>query len=136
LGNEKRTVVIVEDEPAAAEMFAEMMRVSGFNVFHTSSSEQAVSLIAREKPDLVLLDVMMPGVSGLEVVRFVRREPHLAHIPVIIISARTTEEDIQEGLEAGADLYLTKPISFGDLEEAMQQILPEDDSEPQGDAPS
>ena len=136
MSNAQRTVVIVEDEPAAAEMFAEMMRVSGFEVFHTSSSTQAVSLIAREKPDLILLDVMMPGVSGLEVVRFVRREPHLAHIPVIIISARTTEEDIREGLEAGANLYLTKPISFGDLDEAMQQLLPEDDSEPQVDTPS
>jgi DNA-binding response OmpR family regulator len=135
---EKRqnSVVIVEDEPAAAELFAEMMRVSGFKVFHTSSSTKAVDLIANELPDLVLLDVMMPGVSGLEVVRFIRREPHLAHIPVIIVSAKTTKEDIQEGLEAGANIYLTKPVSFGDLEGAIRQVLPEDDMDSKVDAPA
>jgi DNA-binding response OmpR family regulator len=132
----QKTVVIVEDEPAAAELFAEMMSVSGFRVFHTSSSTQAVGIIAKELPDLVLLDVMMPGVSGLEVVRFIRREPHLSHIPVIIVSARTTEEDIQEGLEAGANLYLTKPVSFEDLEQAIKQLLPEDDSDSKVDAPA
>ena len=136
MAEHQKTVVIVEDEPDAAEMFAEMMRVSGFKVFQTYSSTPAVSLIAREQPDLVLLDVMMPGISGLEVVRFMRREPLLAHIPVIIVSARTMPEDVEEGLEAGATLYLTKPVSFRDLELAIQQILPKNDLDTDKDTPA
>jgi DNA-binding response OmpR family regulator len=124
LADKRKTVVVVEDEPAAAEMFAEMMRIIGFDVFQTYSSTPAVSLITKEQPDLVLLDVMMPGVSGLEVVRYMRREPQLVHIPVIILSARSMPEDIEEGLEAGATLYLAKPVSFRDLELAIQQVLP------------
>jgi CheY-like chemotaxis protein len=125
LDKHRKTVVVVEDEPTAAEMFAEMMRVIGFEVYQTYSSTPAVSLITKEQPDLVLLDVMMPGVSGLEVVRYMRREPQLVHIPVIILSAKSMPEDIEEGLEAGATLYLTKPVSFKDLELAIEQVLPE-----------
>jgi DNA-binding response OmpR family regulator len=120
----RKTVVIVEDDPALAEMFAEMMRIIGFEVFRTYSSTPAVGLITREKPDLVLLDVMMPGASGLEVVRYMRREPRLMHIPVIILSAKSMPEDIEEGLEAGATLYLSKPVNLTDLEMAIQQVLP------------
>ena len=123
--NKKRLkVVVVEDEPAIADMLAEMMRMLGFEAIQTYSSSPAVDQISLERPDLVLLDVMMPGVSGLEVVRFMRREPQLAHIPVIIVSASAMPEDVQKGIEAGATLYLGKPVTFQDLEQALQQVLP------------
>lgn len=117
-------VVVVEDEPAAADMFAEMMRVLGFEALQTYSSTPAVNLISQVRPDLVLLDVMMPGVSGLEVVRYMRREPELARIPVIVISANSTPEDVEAGIQAGATLYLAKPLAFRDLEGAIRQVLP------------
>ena len=120
---EPKTVIVVEDEPDAAELFAEMMRVSGFRVLKTYSSTPAISLIAKEHPDVVILDIMMPDVSGLEVLRFMRREPQLMGTPVIVVSARSMPSDIKEGLEAGDTLYLTKPVGYLDLKKAVDQVM-------------
>ncbi len=118
----QRTVVVVEDEPDAAEMFAEMMRVNGFRVVKTYSSEPAISLITAEMPDVVILDVMMPDISGLEVLRYMRREPTLAKIPVIVVSAKSMPVDIKSGMDAGASVYLTKPVGFLDLKQAVDKV--------------
>jgi DNA-binding response OmpR family regulator len=118
-----KTVIVVEDEPDAAELFAEMMRVSGFRVLKTYSSTPAISMIAKEHPDVVILDIMMPDVSGLEVLRFMRREPQFANTPVIVVSARSMPSDIKEGLEAGATLYLTKPVGYLDLKKAVDEVV-------------
>jgi len=119
----QKTVIIVEDEPDAAEMFAEMMRVSGYRVVKISSSTPAIGIISTEKPDVVILDVMMPDISGLEVLRFMRREPELKNIPVILVSAKSMPSDIKVGMDAGASRYLTKPVSFLDLKEAVEEIV-------------
>ena len=115
--------MIIEDEPDAAEMFAEMMRVNGFRVVKMSSSAPAIPMLTQEKPDVVILDVMMPDISGLEVLRYVRREPALSAIPVIVVSAKSMPSDIKIGLEAGASLYLTKPVGFLDLKQAVEQVM-------------
>jgi DNA-binding response OmpR family regulator len=119
----ERTIIVVEDEQDAAEMFAEMMRVSGFRVLKASSSGPAMSLIANEVPDAVILDIMMPDISGMEVLRFMRREPKLSNIPVVVVSAKSMPADIRTGLEAGASVYLTKPVGFLDLKEAVEKVL-------------
>ncbi len=119
----QKTVMIIEDEPDAAELFAEMMRVNGFRVIKMFSSAPAIPIISQEKPDLILLDIMMPDISGLEVLRYMRREPELAAIPVIVVSAKSMPGDIKTGLEAGASLYLTKPVGFRDLKEAAEKVL-------------
>ncbi len=119
----QKTVIIVEDEPDAAEMFAEMMRVSGYHVVKISSSTPAIGIISTEKPDVVILDVMMPDISGLEVLRFMRREPDLEKIPVILVSAKSMPSDIKMGMDAGASHYLTKPVSFLDLKEAVEDVV-------------
>jgi DNA-binding response OmpR family regulator len=119
----QKTVVVVEDETDAAEMFAEMMRVSGFRVLKSYSSTPAISMITNEQPDIVILDVMMPDVSGLEVLKFIRREPALSHIPVIVVSAKSMPGDIKTGLEAGASVYLTKPVGFLELKQAVEKAL-------------
>ena len=123
MAEDQKTVIVVEDEPDAAELFAEMMRVSGFRVLKTYSSTPAISLIAKEKPDIVLLDIMMPDISGLEVLRFMRREEELMQIPVIVVSARSMPSDIREGLEAGATIYLTKPVGYLDLKKAVDEVI-------------
>lgn len=122
---DQKTVIVVEDEPDAAELFAEMMRVSGFRVLKTYSSTPAISLIAKEQPDVVILDIMMPDISGLEVLRFMRRDPKLKHTPVIVVSARSMPSDIKEGLEAGATIYLTKPVGYLDLKKSVDQVMNE-----------
>lgn len=118
----QKTVLVVEDEPDAAELFAEMMRVNGFRVVKMFSSTPAISMITQERPDVVILDVMMPDVSGLEVLRYMRREPELMHIPVIVVSAKSMPSDIRIGMEAGASVYLTKPVGYLDLKQAVERL--------------
>ena len=119
----EKTVLIIEDEADAAELFAEMMRVSGFRVLKTSSSTPAITLIATEKPDIIILDIMMPEVSGLDILRQMRGDPALAGIPVVVVSAKSLPADIKNGMEAGASTYLTKPVGFLDLKEAVERAL-------------
>ncbi len=123
MNSKQKTVMIIEDEADAAELFSEMMRINGFRVIKMFSSAPAIPIIAQEKPDVILLDVMMPDISGLEVLRYIRREPDLASIPVIILSAKSMPGDIKTGLEAGASMYLTKPVGFQDLKQAVEQVL-------------
>jgi DNA-binding response OmpR family regulator len=118
----QKTVMIIEDEPDAAELFAEMMRIGGFRVLKMYSSTPAIPMIARERPDVIILDIMLPDISGLEVLRFMRREPELVDIPVIVVSAKSMPSDILNGLEAGASMYLTKPVSFRELKSAVERV--------------
>jgi CheY-like chemotaxis protein len=127
--SKQKTVMIIEDEADAAELFSEMMRINGFRVIKMFSSAPAIPIIAQEKPDVILLDVMMPDISGLEVLRYIRREPDLASIPVIILSAKSMPGDIKIGIEAGASMYLTKPVGFQDLKDAVAKVLHESPSE-------
>ncbi len=118
-----KTVMIVEDEDDAADLFAEMMRVSGYRVVSTNKGAPAIGMMTADKPDVVLLDVMMPEISGLDILRQMRRDPALAGIPVILITAKGMPADIKNGMEAGASTYLTKPVGFLDLKEAVERAL-------------
>jgi len=120
---EPKKIIIVEDEPDTAEMFAEMMRLSGYHVLKSYGGTPAIALISHEIPDVVVLDVMMPDLSGLEVLRHLRRDPHLKKIPVIAVSAKSLPSDIKNGLDAGANKYLTKPVAFQDLNAAVRDVI-------------
>ena len=118
-----KKIIIVEDQPAVADLFEEMLGMDGYLVIKIHSSTGALSVIRAENPDVVLLDIMMPDVSGLEVLRFLQREPGLQQIPVVIVSAKTLPEDIRTGLEAGATVYLTKPVDVNKLRETVAQVI-------------
>lgn len=119
----QKTVLIIEDEADAADLFAEMMRVSGLRVLKTSSSAPAITMMTAEKPDIVLLDLMMPDISGLDILRRMRADPELTNIPVVVVSAKGMPADIKNGMEAGASTYLTKPVGFLELKEAVERAL-------------
>ena len=121
--SEKPLIVIVEDEPDMAEMFSEMMRLSGYEVLKCQGGTRGIDVISRKKPQAVILDLMMPGISGLDVLRYMRREPDLRDIPVIVVSAKSMPTDIRKGLEAGATLYLTKPVAFEELRSAVRDAV-------------
>lgn len=119
----QKTVVVIEDEPDAADMFGEMMRVNGFRVVQSYISSPAISIIEQEKPDIIILDVMMPELSGIDILRMMREKPELSQIPVIVVSAKSMPADIKSGLDAGASVYLTKPVGFLDLKQAVESIF-------------
>jgi CheY-like chemotaxis protein len=129
------SVLVVDDEVDTAEMLVEMMRVSGYHVFKSSGGRQAIQMVAREKPDVVLLDVMMPDMSGLDVLRYMRHDPRLQKIPVIILSAKCMPSDVKSGLDAGADLYLNKPVSCEELCSAVEEVIGAAKLKPEGYAP-
>jgi CheY-like chemotaxis protein len=106
-------------------MIAEMIRLTGCEAILSNGGTQAITQIAKEDPDIIILDVMMPEISGLDLLRYIRRDPRLEHIPVIVVSALSRPEDIQEGMRAGAEAYLTKPVAYRDLKAAVQKIIAE-----------
>ncbi|MEA3351241.1 MAG: response regulator [Chloroflexota bacterium] len=118
-----KKIVIVEDEPDTAEMFAEMMRLNGYTVLKSYGGVSAIKLVTDEKPDAVVLDVMMPDLSGLDVLRHLRQDDDLKNIPVIVASAKSLPSDIQAGLDAGASIYLTKPVTYQEFSRAVQDVI-------------
>ncbi|ROR35133.1 phosphate regulon transcriptional regulator PhoB [Inmirania thermothiophila] len=118
------TILIVEDERAIREMLEGALRRAGFAVRTAPDAVQARRLIGREPPDLVLLDWMLPGISGLELLRRLRREEATRELPVILVTARGAEEDKLRALEeAGADDYVTKPFSPRELIARIHAVL-------------
>ena len=110
-----KRLLLVEDDRALAELVTFHFDRAGYHVTRTSDGEEALLLVAEQKPDLVILDWMIEGVSGIEVCRRLRRREATAALPIIMLTARGEEEDRIRGLETGADDYLTKPFSPKEL---------------------
>ena len=109
------TVLVVEDEPAQREVLAYNIRAEGFQVLTAESGDEALMVVRETPPDVIVLDWMLPHVSGIEVCRRLKTADDTAAIPVIMLSARSEEVDKIRGLETGADDYMTKPYSVAEL---------------------
>ncbi len=116
-------VLVVEDESAIAELISINLRHAGYEVVIAAAADQAQSEIDRVLPDLVLLDWMLPGQSGLMLARRWRSEPRTRELPIIMLTARAEESDKINGLDAGADDYLTKPFSTNELMARIRAVL-------------
>lgn len=108
-------LLLVEDDPALSELLEYRFQNEGYDVRCTSDGDEALLLAREDVPDLVILDWMIEGTSGIEVCRRLRREKETAHVPIIMLTAREAEDDRVRGLETGADDYLTKPFSPREL---------------------
>ncbi len=113
-------VLVVDDEPSFLEALTPGLRREGFEVISASDGEQALALADRERPDLILLDVMLPRISGLDVCRRIRQ---VSDVPIIMVSARGEEIDTVVGLEVGADDYVTKPYRLRELVARMRAVV-------------
>ena len=117
------TILVVEDEPAIQELIAVNLSFAGHKVLRATDAEQAQTLIRAELPDLILLDWMLPGASGITLARKLRAEERTKAIPVIMLTAKGAEQDKVDGLEAGADDYITKPFSPKELMARIKAVL-------------
>ncbi|MEZ5768126.1 MAG: phosphate regulon transcriptional regulator PhoB [Paracoccaceae bacterium] len=115
MSNEKPLVLLVEDEPAQREILRYNLSSEGYEVTVAENGDDALLLAEEVRPDLVLLDWMLPGVSGIEVLRRLKNRRQIVETPVIMLSARTEEMDRVRGLETGADDYMVKPYSVSEL---------------------
>ncbi|HEX5328345.1 MAG TPA: phosphate regulon transcriptional regulator PhoB [Acetobacteraceae bacterium] len=116
-------VLVVEDEAALAAMLRYNLEKQGFRVDEAADGQEAMIRIAEAPPDLVLLDWMLPAMSGLEVCRQIRRRPETRELPVIILTARNDDQDAVRGLNTGADDYITKPFSIEALLARIRALL-------------
>ncbi|MEO0994643.1 MAG: phosphate regulon transcriptional regulator PhoB, partial [Pseudomonadota bacterium] len=116
-------VLVVEDEDAICALLEYNLQKEGFDVRVSTDGEDALLMIEEDKPDLVLLDWMLPGLSGIEICRRIRARPDSRDVPVIMLTARSDEDDRIRGLDTGADDYLTKPFSVPELTARVRALL-------------
>ncbi|MET1027078.1 MAG: phosphate regulon transcriptional regulator PhoB [Dongiaceae bacterium] len=126
-------ILVVEDEAALVTLLRYNLEREGFRVLEASNGEEALLLIKEQRPDLVLLDWMLPILSGIEICRQIRRSPEHRLTPVIMLTARGEEADKLRGLEVGADDYVTKPFSPSELVARVRAVLRRAKPQPQGE---
>lgn len=119
----KKSVLVVEDEEDILALLHYNLIKAGYNADCASHGEEALASIAVKKPDLILLDLMLPGIDGMEICRRLRDDETTREIPIIMLTARGEEEDVVRGLELGADDYVTKPFSIKVLLARVQTVL-------------
>lgn len=117
------SILVVDDEPHICEMIVSSLEAAGFKVSFSANGALAHQVIINQRPDLVVLDWMMPMLSGIELTRRLKRDERTQEIPIILLTARAEEDDRVQGLEAGADDYLPKPFSPRELVARIQAIL-------------
>lgn len=116
-------LLLVEDDSVLAELLEFRFQAEGYRITQTANGDRALLLAATDTPDLVLLDWMIEGTSGIEVCQQLRRDPRTSHVPIIMLTARESEEDRIRGMETGADDYVTKPFSPRELIARVSAIM-------------
>ncbi|WP_245881248.1 response regulator transcription factor [Thalassospira marina] len=120
---DKPTVLIAEDEETIVESLAFLMEKEGFSVRIATNGQSAIDMIGQDIPDMILLDVMMPGRDGFDVARTIRANDQTKHVPIMMLTARTREIDRRKGLELGVDDFVTKPFSTRDVVARVKALL-------------
>jgi DNA-binding response OmpR family regulator len=116
-------ILVADDDVDIRELVEFKLSTLGHDVVAVSDGAAAIEACRAERPDLAVLDVMMPGVSGLDAIRAIRADPALADLPVILLTARAQESDVETGFDSGADDYITKPFSPRELASRVQALL-------------
>jgi CheY-like chemotaxis protein len=116
-------ILVADDEPPIVRLMEFILARHGHEMLTAVNGEQALAMVREHAPDLVLLDIMMPRIDGYEVARTLRADPQFARMPIIMLSAKAQEEDIQRGMDVGVDAYITKPFSPEHLVEVVQDHM-------------
>jgi twitching motility two-component system response regulator PilG len=119
----KQKILIVEDEESLLKLESILLTSKGYDVRGVSNGREALDAIAEEKPDLVLLDIMLPEIDGFEVCQRIKDDPATKDIPVVMLTAKKSREDMARGEKVGADWYITKPFKSVMVIETIQRFL-------------
>lgn len=120
---EQRKILIVEDEVSLLKLESILLTTRGYKVSGVTDGLKALEEIKKDMPDLVLLDIMIPGIDGFEVCRRIKADPVTANLPVIMLTAKKSSADQSRGVEAGADAYITKPFKSAKIIEVVEELL-------------
>ena len=123
MDNKTFTILIIEDEPDISELIEYSLTQSGYSIIVSDNGEKGIEFARKHSPDLILLDLMLPGINGIDVCRVLKNDKDTSEVSIIMLTALGQEEDIIKGLETGADDYVTKPFSFPVLEARIQSVL-------------
>jgi DNA-binding response OmpR family regulator len=118
-----KTILVAEDDPVTRRFVVSLLEERGYEVLIAEDGEHALQLARSASPDLLVSDLVMPYRDGFEVLRAIRNDPTIAHLPVLILSMRDHEEDIVRGLESGADEYVVKPFNARELVARIRRLL-------------
>ncbi len=118
-----KTICVIDDEVETTELAKIVLELEGYNVIIANDGKEGIELVKKELPDLIILDISMPGVNGLEVAQQIRNDPETKDIPILMLTARVYAWDREEGLKAGANEYLTKPISGNELLKIVRRYI-------------
>jgi DNA-binding response OmpR family regulator len=118
-----KKVLVVDDDPYILMSLEFLMKKNGYDVMVARNGTEALDLVEKQLPNIVLLDIMMPDVDGYEICRHIKKTPKLKHTKVVFMSAKTKEADIQKGYDLGAALYITKPFSTRELTKQINQLM-------------
>ena len=118
-----KKILIVDDEPNIVLSVEFLMQRDGLDVVTASDGQEAIELLASSRPDLMILDVMMPRKNGFEVCAEVRADPELSGMPILMLTAKGREAEMKKGISLGADAYITKPFSTHDLVAKVHELL-------------
>jgi DNA-binding response OmpR family regulator len=116
-------ILVVDDHPAVVGLISDALMAQGFTVLSAENGTDGLAVIEEQDPDLVILDITMPVMSGLEVLRALRSKPETLYLPVILLTGRDGHADVLDGWMGGADRYLTKPCNIGELLAAGKEML-------------
>jgi two-component system sensor histidine kinase ChiS len=116
-------ILVVDDDEHILRSLSQYLELEDFNVVSASSGPEALTLFEQEKPDLLVLDVMMPGMDGFQVLETLRGNPETAGVPVLMLTARDQHNDILKGYQMGATSYLVKPFNLDELVEAIREVF-------------
>ena len=117
------TVLVVEDTPSEMELMVHYLRSSGCSVMSAATAHDAITLATQQRPDVVVTDVVMPGMSGFELCRKLKKQPETADVPVVICTSKNQDIDRLWGMKQGADAYLTKPYTQDQLIQAVSSVM-------------
>ena len=120
-----KTILIVEDNELNMKLFNDLLEANGFGTVQTRNGIEAIALARQHRPDLILMDIQLPEVSGLEVTRWLKEDPDLKAIPVVAITAVAMKGDEERSREGGCEAYLSKPISVAKFRETVRHFLPD-----------
>ncbi len=118
-----KKILIVDDEVHIRDIIRFRMEVEGFEILEANNGRNAIEVLTKEQPNIIVLDVMMPEMDGWEVCRFVRSQPDISKTPILMLTAKTEIRDKIHGMQAGANDYLTKPFSPNELVVRVQKLL-------------
>jgi two-component system, chemotaxis family, response regulator PixH len=117
------TILVVEDTPSERELMSHYLRESGYTVINAVSAQEALSKAVEQKPDVIITDVVMPGMSGFELCRSLKKHPATEKVPIIICTSKNQEIDRLWGMKQGADAYITKPFTCEQLVRTVKAIV-------------